>query len=82
MNAFSFLADTSFSIPIGWALTGFLSLCGIVAGMGKLIFSMCMYRIRALEKDVARLSRGCGVIACHWRSTPAPDPDHESLLRQ
>lgn len=75
----SYLAEASFTIPMGYALAGFLSLCGLVAGMGKLIFSMCMWRIKALEKDVARLSRGCGVIGCHWRSAPAPDPDHESI---
>jgi hypothetical protein len=66
------LAETTFTIPMGWALTGFISLCGLVAGMGKLIFSMCMWRIKALEKDVARLSRGCGVINCHWRTAAAP----------
>ena len=68
------LAETTFTIPMGWALTGFISLCGIVAGMGKLIFSMCMWRIKALEKDVARLSRGCGVPTCHWRTAAAPCP--------
>jgi hypothetical protein len=66
--------EATFTIPIAWALTGFLSLCGIVAIMGKLIFSMCMMRIKALEKDVARLSRGCGVVDCHWKNTPAPSP--------
>ena len=75
------LAEASFNIPIGWALSGFITLCGIVAGMGKLIFSMCMYRIRSLEKDVARLSRGCGMGTCFWSKNPAPDPDHESLSR-
>lgn len=68
-------AEASFNIPIGWALTGFLTLCGAVAGMGKLIFSMCMFRIRALEKDVARLSRGCGVAHCFWKAAPSPDHD-------
>jgi hypothetical protein len=46
--------------------------------MGKLIFSMCMIRIKALEKDVARLSRGCGVPACIWRAHHSPDTDPES----
>jgi hypothetical protein len=73
-----YLAEANFSIPVGWALAGLASLCAAVAGMGKLIFTMCMYRIRALEKDVARLSRGCGVINCHWRDTPAPDPDDDT----
>jgi hypothetical protein len=73
-DSFLAIADASFTIPIGWALTGFLSLCGAVAGMGKLVFSMCMHRIRALESEVARLSRGCGVIDCHWKNTPAPSP--------
>lgn len=49
------LADASFTIPIGWALTGFLSLCGAVAGMGKLVFSMCMHRIAALGGLDARV---------------------------
>jgi hypothetical protein len=71
-------AEASFRIPIAWALTGFLTLCGAVAGMGKLIFSMCMIRIKALEKDVARLSRGCGVPACIWRAHHSPDTDPES----
>ena len=68
-----YLAEATFTIPIGWALTGFLTLCGVVAGMGKLIFSMCMYRIRALEKDVNRLSRGCGATGCFWRNVNPPD---------
>jgi hypothetical protein len=76
----NYLAEASFTIPMGWALTGFLSLCGLVAGMGKLIFSMCMWRIKALEKEVARLSRGCGVINCHWRSVAAPVSDSTSDL--
>lgn len=76
----TYLAEASFTIPMGWALTGFLSLCGLVAGMGKLIFSMCMWRIKALEKDVARLSRGCGVIGCHWQSVPVPISDSTSDL--
>lgn len=63
-----YIAETTFTIPIGWALGGFISLCGIVGAMGKLIFSMCMYRIKALEKDVARLSRGCGAHGCFWRN--------------
>jgi hypothetical protein len=75
----TYLAETNFSIPIGAAIAGFSTLCGLVGIMGRLIFSMCMSRIRALEKDVARLSRGCGVLNCHWKSTRAPDPDHESL---
>jgi len=66
------IAETTFSIPMGWALGGFISLCGIVAAMGKLIFSMCMLRIKALERDVARLSRGCGMVNCHWRMNNAP----------
>ena len=68
----NYLAETTFTIPMGWALGGFVSLCGIVAAMGKLIFSMCMMRIKALERDVARLSRGCGMVNCHWRMTGAP----------
>lgn len=74
------IAETTFSIPMGWALTGFISLCGVVAGMGKLIFSMCMYRIKALEKDVSRLSRGCGVSNCHWRVAPAPDSTFDEKI--
>lgn len=71
----NYLAETTLSIPMGWALGGFLSLCGIVAAMGKLIFSMCIYRIKALEKDVSRLSRGCGVTNCHWRMVSASNQD-------
>jgi hypothetical protein len=29
-------AEASFRIPIAWALTGFLTLCGAVAGMGMM----------------------------------------------
>jgi len=77
----NYIAETSFTIPMGWALGGFISLCGIVAAMGKLIFSMCMLRIRALERDVARLSRGCGMVNCHWRMTGAPAlPQTETTL--
>ena len=75
MNTLAMLAESSVSVPIGWALGGFGTLCGIVGALGKLIFSMCMNRIRALEKDVARLSRGCGVSNCYWKTHPAPDPD-------
>jgi len=64
---------------MGWALGGFISLCGIVAAMGKLIFSMCMLRIKALERDVARLSRGCGMVNCHWRMTGAPSFNQTEL---
>lgn len=77
----NYLAETTFTIPMGWALGGFVSLCGIVAAMGKLIFSMCMWRIKALERDVARLSRGCGMVNCHWRMTAAPTlPQTETTL--
>lgn len=72
MDYITTLADASFTIPIGWALTGFISLCGAVAAMGKLVYSMCIDRIRALEAEVSRLSRGCGVIDCHWKLAPAP----------
>jgi hypothetical protein len=65
--------DTNLTIPIAWALAGFLSLCGIVGAMGKLIFSMCMYRIKALEKEVARLSQGCGAHGCFWRTFHPPE---------
>ena len=75
----NYLAETSFTIPMGWALGGFVSLCGIVAAMGKLIFSMCMLRIKALERDVARLSRGCGMVNCHWRMTGAPSVSQTEL---
>lgn len=34
------LTETSLNIPMGWALTGFLSLCGLVAGMGKLLWCL------------------------------------------
>jgi hypothetical protein len=60
--------DATFTIPIGWALTGFLSLCGIVGALGKLIYSLLMYRIQALEKDVTRLSGGCGAHGCFWKT--------------
>jgi hypothetical protein len=49
-------------------LTGFLSLCGIVGALGKLIYSLLMYRIQALEKDVTRLSGGCGAQGCFWKT--------------
>jgi hypothetical protein len=65
--------DANFTIPIGWALTGFLSLCTVVGVLGKLIYSLLMYRIQALEKDVARLSRGCGANGCIWRTFQPPE---------
>lgn len=75
MEVLANAAEASFNIPMGWALTALGTLCAAIVGMGKLIFSMCMFRIRALEKDVARLSRGCGVAHCFWKAAPAPDPD-------
>jgi hypothetical protein len=65
--------DANFTIPIAWALTGFLSLCTVVGVLGKLIYSLLMYRIQALEKDVARLSRGCGANGCIWRTFQPPE---------
>jgi hypothetical protein len=44
--------EANFTIPIGWALTGFLSLCGIVGALGKLIYSLLMYRIKLLKKTL------------------------------
>lgn len=65
--------EANFTIPIAWALTGFLSLCTVVGVLGKLIYSLLMYRIQALEKEVARLSRGCGANGCFWRIIQPPE---------
>lgn len=65
--------EANFTIPIAWALTGFLSLCGIVGVLGKLVYSLLMYRIQALEKEVTRLSGGCGASGCFWRTIQPKD---------
>ena len=67
------MTEANFTIPIGWALTGFISLCGIVGALGKLVYSLLMYRIQALEKEVSRLSRGCGAHGCFWRTIQPPE---------
>ena len=68
----NYLAETTFSIPVGWALGSFMGLATLVGALGKLIYGILIMRIQALEKDVARLSRGCGMINCHWRMNAAP----------
>lgn len=65
--------ETNFTIPITWALTGFISLCTIVGALGKLVYSLLMYRIQALEKEVTRLSGGCGAHGCFWRTIQSKD---------
>jgi hypothetical protein len=67
------MTEATFTIPIAWALTGFISLCGIVGALGKLIYSLLMYRIQALEKDITRLSSGCGAHGCFWRTIQPKD---------
>jgi len=68
----NYLAETTFSIPVGWALGSFMGMATLVGGLGRIIYGILMLRIQALEKDVARLSRGCGMVNCHWRMTGAP----------
>ena len=68
----NYLAETTFTIPVGWALGSFMGLAGIVGALGRLVYGILIMRIQALEKDVARLSRGCGMVNCHWRMTCAP----------
>jgi len=67
------IAETTFTIPVGWALGSFMGMATLVGGLGRIIYGILMLRIQALEKDVARLSRGCGMVNCHWRMTAAPN---------
>ena len=69
----NYIAETTFSIPVGWALGSFMGMATLVGGLGRIIYGILMLRIQALEKDVARLSRGCGMVNCHWRMTGAPN---------
>jgi len=69
----NYIAETTFSIPVGWALGSFMGMATLVGGLGRIIYGILMLRIQALEKDVARLSRGCGMVNCHWRMTSAPN---------
>jgi hypothetical protein len=68
----NYLAETTFSIPVGWALGSFMGMATLVGGLGRIIYGILMLRIQALEKEVARLSRGCGMVNCHWRINNAP----------
>lgn len=65
-------------IPVTWAVTGFGGLTATVGLLGKLVYSMCMVRINALEKRCDHLSRGCGAPICYWRSGAVPNEPTET----
>lgn len=68
-------------IPITWILSAFVTLTGTISGMALTIWLFMKERlskqdvliekqnitIHALQKDVDRLSDGCGVEVCVWK---------------
>ena len=62
-------------LPIAWILGIIGTLGTVIAGLASLLWGVVKSRIAAqdaiiagLRSDIDRMSKGCGVEACHWRS--------------
>ena len=63
------------TIPVEWLLTVLIGLGGVIATLAGIIFKVLSSRIdiqdkiiSKLQDDVDRLSKGCGIAACLWKS--------------
>lgn len=62
-------------VPVGWVLSIFGLLGGIIATLAGIIYSSLKERlavqdriIEKLQADIDRLSEGCGHKECHWKN--------------
>lgn len=63
------------SVPAEWVLTAFISLAGVIGSLAGLLWATLRTRLEAQDKiietlraDIVRMSKGCGVEKCMWRS--------------
>lgn len=68
-------AQEAVQVPLSWMLSIIFGLAGVVATLAGIIYTSLSSRIAAQEKtieglraDIERLSKGCGIEGCLWRS--------------
>jgi hypothetical protein len=64
-------------VPIEWLLSVLVSFGGIIATLAVVIYRSLVGRLASQDKiiedmrrEVERLSKGCGIAGCVWRSNP------------
>lgn len=67
-------------VPVGWIIAIVGTLGGVIATLAKLLWTTMKDRlskqdqiIDALQKDVDRMSVGCGHPECHWKNRTNPN---------
>lgn len=68
------LGNEIVELPVAWILTIIGTLAGVIATLAGLIWTLLKTRLAAqdriiesLQRDVDRLSKGCGATECMWR---------------
>lgn len=62
-------------VPVGWVLSVFGILGGIISTLAALLWTTMKDRLAAqdgiinrLQADVDRMAKGCGITTCIWRT--------------
>ena len=62
-------------LPIGWVLGIIGTLGTVITALASLLWTTMKDRLSAqdriidgLRNDIERMSKGCGMEACHWRT--------------